>query len=981
MLKTYTKGLVGILLLLICSCFAGTSFAQTSISGKITDAETGEGLVGVNILVKGTVTGTVTNVDGAFKLQTTVALPFKLAITAIGYSSQEIEVKENNQVIELKLSSQAMMLGQEVVVSASKVEEKILESPVTVEKMDILAIRNTPAPSFYDALQNIKGVEMSTQSFTFKSFNTRGFNANGNVRTVQMIDGMDNQAPGLNFPLGNIVGMSELDLESMELLPGAASALYGPNAINGILLMNSKNPFNYQGLSAYVKTGLMSDDNRTQANSGMYDVAVRYAKAFNDKFAFKVNINYVRADDWQSYDYRDQGLINGTNINTGTRNGNVGYNGVNVYGDETNVNMLSSLAPALATNTTLRGLSGLTGQSVPSLINLLIPNVNVSRGGYNEVDLANYKAESIKLNAALHYRISEKVEALVQGSFGTGTTVYTGADRYSLTGFYLAQFKAEIRGANFYVRAYTTMENSGDSYAIGTLGVGINEAWKPSSTWFPQYFQTYASSAIGAFGLGLQSQIAQGVNPAQAFANSVAAVNQGSAGFHQNARSVADQGRFLEGSAEFNNAAAGVKSRPIPGNAQGVGAKFTDKTNMYQFEGMYNFSNQIKFAEIIVGANYRIYDLNSEKTLFALQDDGNEFTIYEYGGYIQASKKLFEDKLKLSGSVRYDKNQNFEGQFNPRASAVFTFAKTHNIRASFQTGFRIPTTQNQYIDLATPQARLTGGLPLFQSRYNMINNPVYTIASVTAFGAALQAGQSPATAVGLLKKFEFREFKPERILSYELGYKGLIANKLLVDAYYYHNTYTNFIGTAIVAQTQTVGAPVTALLSGTTRNVYSFPATQSFDVKAQGWALGLDYQLPKGYNIGGNVSYNELLNESDIEAGGSQSEFNSSPYRFNINFANRNAYKNLGFSVAYRWQDQLVWQSSFVGQSIANTRQSIVPAYGALDAQVSYKMPKQKLLFKLGGANLFGKPYTQAWGNPSIGTMYYLQVTFDQALN
>lgn len=106
--------------------------------------------------------------------------------------------------------------------------------------MGLQAIKSAPAPSFYDALANLKGVEMSTQSLTFKSVNTRGFNANGNTRMVQMIDGMDNQAPGLNFSVGNIVGITELDLENAELIPGAASALYGPNAINGIVLLNSK---------------------------------------------------------------------------------------------------------------------------------------------------------------------------------------------------------------------------------------------------------------------------------------------------------------------------------------------------------------------------------------------------------------------------------------------------------------------------------------------------------------------------------------------------------------------------------------------------------------------------------------------------------------------------------------------------------------------------------------------------------------------
>jgi outer membrane receptor protein involved in Fe transport len=328
----------------------------------------------------------------------------------------------------------------------------------------------------------MKGVEMSTQSLTFKSFNTRGFNANGNVRTVQMIDGMDNQAPGLNFSVGNIVGISELDLESVELLPGAASALYGPNAINGILLMNSKNPFQYQGLSANVRTGIMDQKDRTTPGTGFYDFSMRYAKAINDKLAFKVNMSYLKADDWQANDFRDQSLLNASRLNRGDRVTNPGYNGVNVYGDETNVNM-NSVAQSM-----------ISAGALPAAVLPLIPQTFVSRTGYKESDIADYGTKSLKLNAALHYRINDRVEAILQGNYGFGTTVYTGADRYSIANFKLGQYKAELKGANWFLRAFTTQERSGDAFAVGIAAQGINEAWKPSSTWFPQYVGAFAQA-------------------------------------------------------------------------------------------------------------------------------------------------------------------------------------------------------------------------------------------------------------------------------------------------------------------------------------------------------------------------------------------------------------------------------------------------------------------------------------------------------
>ncbi|WP_448518607.1 TonB-dependent receptor domain-containing protein [Rhodoflexus sp.] len=1012
MLAKLTKQVCFVLGLLLL--MAAQAMAQTTVTGKITDAGSKDALAGVNIKVKDRVVGTITDSKGNFSLKVSSPPPFTLQISIVGYQSKEVEVTSDGMNLEIELSEQTIM-GQEVVVSASRVEESVLKSPVTVERMDIMQIRETPAANFYDALQNMKGVEMSTQSLTFRSFNTRGFNANGNVRTVQMIDGMDNQAPGLNFPVGNIVGISELDLESLELLPGAASALYGPNAINGIILMNSKSPFQYQGASAYVRAGLMNERNRLKpgttdeplGSTGMIDAAIRYAKSINDKLAFKINVGYLQADDWQASDVRDQSLLNGFNVSTGNRANNPGYNGVNTYGDETNVNLFASLfgngqpgtgaggtSPFLAAIAGFRypaGLPGiggasltqLTGQTPQQIFQAIIPNTFVSRTGYNERDLADYTTKSLKFNGALHYRLNDKVEAILQANIGAGTTVYTGADRYSLSNFSLSQYKAEVRGSNFYVRAYTTRENSGDSYAVGTLGAGINEAWKPSTTWFPQYFGAFGQNALTTYATTFAGALGQGRTPAEAVAAAAAAAQAGFNNFHQQARSIADQGRFLPGTPEFNRASEAVRSRAIPGNAQGVGARFTDKTSLYHLEGMYNFSNEIKFAEIIVGANYRVYALNSEGTLFALQDDGNEFNIREFGGYVQASKKLFEDRLKLTGSVRYDKNENFRGQVNPRASAVLTVAKDHNIRASYQTGFRIPTTQNQYIDLLTPQARLLGGLPLFRERYNMINNPVFTLQSVQAYGAALQRGVPEGEARNLLEQFQFREFEPERVRSFEVGYKSLIKNKLSIDAYYYRSTFLNFDGGAVVVQSRqplAADAPRLPLLSADTRNVYSFPVNSTEQLNSHGWALGLDYALPKGFAIGGNVSYNELLNTDQLPAG-FETAFNTPLYRYNLSLSNRNLVKNLSFSVNYRWQDEFVWQGTFVGPVIRGAQQSIVPAFSTLDAQVSLKIPSIKSIVKLGGSNLLNQSYTQAWGNPSVGAIYYLQITFDEFLN
>ena len=314
------------------------SFGQAKISGIITDADTKEPLIGVSVQVKNKIIGTITDTKGNFSLSTATPVPFSLVISSVGYQTMEVEVKSDVTSLNIALKEQSIM-GQEVVVSASRVEESVMRSSVTVEKMDLRTIQQSAAPSFYDGLANMKGVDVTTQGLLFKSVNMRGFGATGNPRIVQMIDGMDNQAPGLNFAVDNIVGMPELDVESVEVLPGAASALYGPNAINGLILMNSKSPFLYQGLSATIKSGIMNSSNRTNADGSALgitpfnDVAIRYAKAVNDKFAYKVNVSYLAAQDWQANDYTN---LNIGGVQNGTRGAGVNndYDGMNVYGDE-----------------------------------------------------------------------------------------------------------------------------------------------------------------------------------------------------------------------------------------------------------------------------------------------------------------------------------------------------------------------------------------------------------------------------------------------------------------------------------------------------------------------------------------------------------------------------------------------------------------------------------------------------------------------
>ena len=978
-----------------------SAFAQTILSGTVTDGSATP-LVGVSIQVKSKVIGTTTNADGQFTLHVNEQPPFTLVISSIGFRTQEIAINEAAAELAIVLEEQSI-LASEVVVSASRIEESVLKSPVSIEKLNVLGIRESPQPSFYDALQNLKGVEMSTQSLTFRSVNTRGFGANGNTRMVQLVDGMDNQAPGLNFPVGNVVGMSELDVESVELLPGAASALYGPNAINGLLLMNSKSPFTYQGISAYVKTGVMSAANRTQRNTGYYDVAVRFAKAFNDRFAIKANVAYLTADDWQATDYRDQSLTNGTGLtdNVGNVKGNPTYDGVNWYGDVgTNLYDIlyangmpgdgsdgSSAAMGAIFTTPIEQIGN---QTLPqfiagadpvaqigaarSIFQNMVPQYYQPAPGYSEQQLTGYPTKSLKLNASLHYRINDDIEAILQANWGKGSTVYTAADRYNIQNFTLGQYKAEVRGDNFFVRGYTTRENSGDAHALGVLGSLMSQRYLETAigTGAPAFVQNAYTQYAGAF-LTAYQQAAMGgadhmaaLTAAQTAANTYAGANREE--WMRSAMApalAATDDLYLPGGANFDASIADIKTRPIP-----AGANFLDRSNLYHVEAMYNFKRQIdpEVIELIAGANYRVYDLNSEGTLFALQDNGDEFNIREYGAYVQAGRN-FNDVFKLTASLRYDKNENFKGQFSPRVSGVLTVAENHNFRASFQRGFRIPTSQDQYIDLLTPQARLVGGLPLFRERYNMIDNPVYALSDVEN---------------GNITPYQFKEWEPEKVETYEIGYKSVIDNRLFVDVFYYYNRFLTFDGTAVLIQLKDPAGSLADLADPTRRNVYSMPMTAPLTIKNSGWGIGLDYLLGAGFTLTGNVSQNVLLNDDEIHEKDPSfvTSFNSPEYRFNIGLSNRDIKRTgWGFGLTFRHQTEFLWNGSIGTPAVNIARQSMIPAFSTFDAQISKKIPSIKSIVKLGGTNIGSKLYTTGWGNPSVGGMYYVSILFDELLN
>ncbi|MEJ6981500.1 TonB-dependent receptor [Pedobacter sp. P351] len=973
-LKSFFKSSLPLLILLQYS----SSFSQGNnfiiVSGTIVQQNTKEPLSQVNVQVKGSLAGASTNNKGEFKLQTKATYPFTLVFTSVGFEPQEFNVTSPQSKLNIALVTQTV-LAKEVVVTASRVAESILRSPVAIEKLDIRAIRESPAPTFYDALENVKGVQMTTSSLTFKVPNTRGFNIPNNFRFMQLVDGVDMQAATLGVPLGNAIGPTELDIASVEITPGAASALYGMNAINGMSNLLTKSPFNYQGLSLYQRTGLNHTDGTDNKASVLTESAIRYAKAFNNKLAFKINASYMQGTDWRSNTRLDQNPNNLKSANPAftelNGDNNVVFDGWNKYGDD-----------ALAGSNTV-SITGLTipGKTGPQTL-------TVARTGYYEVDLVDPKVDNLKFDAALHYRLNDHNELSYSYRVGKMDGVFQRGNKIKLDNVIVQNHKLELKGSNYLVRGYISTENTGDSYNVKPLADNLDIASGGSGSVWGAKFKS-----------SLQSHLNEGIDLATAT---------------KIARQDADASRVVPGTAAFNelkNTITGInnwdiKSSLIPDAPASGGAALVQKSRMYHAEAQWDLSSKVKVFDLLLGADGRIYEVIPDGNNFVdfsrsisernspLSDGSFGDNVYykKLGGFSQVTKTFFQDKLKLFGSLRFDYNPEFDPKFTPRLAAVYTPVPNNNFRFTFQQGFRFPALFEALSYVNNGRVKRVGSLSYINEGLGYLDNS-YTQSSVTNFNAAVRAaGNTDAAGLAnrdLLQIANLPKARPEKITSFEIGYKSILFNnKLVLDIDAYTNQYDGFLGQVqvFVPKGETIGSDA-AVIAMIDRNRDATTASGSNSAsKGQdryrvytnaknnynnfGSALGATYNFYHKYTISGNVSFNKIkANETnDIFVTG----FNTPEWSTNVSLGNREVVKNVGFSAVYKWQKEFLWESPLVTGTIS--------AINTVDAQVTYKIPKQKASVKVGGTNIFNKRFLQYAGGPSIGGIYYVALTIEGLL-
>ncbi|MCB9252394.1 MAG: TonB-dependent receptor [Flavobacteriales bacterium] len=924
------------------------SMAQ-NISGNVYDALTKQALPGATVKIKGTSVAASTDAAGYFTLPVS-NFPITITINYLGY--EDYSQKFNNQPsknLSIYLEEKTVDVS-EVEVISSRITEKEKESPITVESMGVKQIKEVSATTFYEGLGNMKGVDITAASLGFRVINTRGFNSTSPVRSLQLIDGVDNQSPGLNFSLGNFLGAGDLDVNKVDIISGASSAFYGPNAFNGVISMETKNPFLTPGLDFQTKIG----------ERQLKEISFRLAqvippKSGKDKLAYKICLYSMSAYDWKATNYNPSSDSKMGKDNPGR------YDAINIYGDE-------NLA---------------FGNDFTESVNKFeLPGLGMYyRNGYKEEELVDYNTNNLKLNTAIHYKITPQSQLIYGFNLGSGTTVYQGDNRYSLKNIRFWQNRLEwSQKDKFFLRFYSTQEDAGDSYDAVFTALRLNDATYNLGEWYNQYRSNwvllrYKRTVENLLGnqnydffrdsLSLDEWAKQIYDPFfEKNKDTLAKLHQQSLDFI-NTKSGASRLRYEPGTARFDSMFNVIRSK----NFTEQGTRFYDKSALYHLQGEYVFTP--KWAKVVTGFSSRLYRPDSKGTIFK-DTAGNTITNYEYGIYAGIDKKTSDKHWKFNLTARLDKNQNFDFLLSPAASVMYIPSQKNSFRLTVSRAIRNPTLADQYLYYNVGRAILIGNLSGFDS--------LISIESFDDYRENLD--------VKAIRYLNVKPIEPERVLTFEFGYKSEIRKRLFLDFGYYYSIYSNFIGYNIGMVTKF--DPVTRFPVGGIQ-VYRLAANSQDQVSTTGANFGFSYFFKK-YSFTGNYSYNEIfLKKSDDPI---VPAFNTPKNKFNLGLSGRElklpfiGKNRFGFNFNYKWIEGFEFTGSpqFSGY---------IRTYDMFDAQINYFFPKYYLTLKVGGSNLFGiYPFfrdgeenplktafdnrnTQVYGGPNVGRLAYISLLFE----
>lgn len=806
---------------------------------------------------------------------------------------------------------------QEVVVSSSRINEKLLYSPVSISRLDKSFFQRSSQSSFFDALENVQGVQLITPSIGFKVLNARGFSNTTNVRFSQLVDGVDMQSPHIGGPIGNALGPTDLDIDQVEIVTGIASTLYGMNTVNGLANLMTKSPFESLGFSFQQKLGFTS--------RFYWESNLRYAHLISPNLAFKINASLTQGYDWEANNLTDLNPLANSSTNLVGAD-NPGRDLVNMYGNES---------------------------SNRKTISLLGKSYVVSRTGYLERDVVDYSLQNTKGDVGISYRISPQATLNYTYHFALLDNVYQRSNRFRLQDYFLDQHVIQYQSPSLSMKLYTNAENTGNSYNLRSMAENIDRNFKSDAVWYADF--TKAFNSASALGTSVSDALKQ-------------------------ARITSDAGRYQPGTSAYQDVLAKLQqiNNWDLGAALKVQARLVHAEMQWNLS-QHAWLQKIKL-DLLLGADHRTYVIGSDGNYFVNPEKGNETGNILYaktGAYASFSKKLFDEKLRLGFVFRVDKNDYFKLTSNPRLTALFAPNAFHSVRIGYQEGYRFPSIFEAYSNINSGGVKRVGGLPVMSS--GVFENS-YLATSISAFQSAIltdvnKNGLTKTQAIvknkGMLVKNPYSYIEPEHLQSFEGGYRGvLLGNRLVIDLDFYYNQYRSFI-----AQTN-VNVPKTAMADSipfalndkNLQSPYRVWTNSKSEVTTSGASFGFNYRMKAAWVLTGNATYAKLdksENDDGLEDG-----FNTPDWVFNVGVSSTKLAKNWGAGINYRWQNTYYWQSFLVNEW--------VPAYGSLDAQVQYRFSSMPVSIKLSGTNVLNQPYYSFVGGPQIGSMYMLTVMLNK---
>ncbi|MDA0936219.1 MAG: TonB-dependent receptor [Bacteroidetes bacterium] len=945
-------------------------FAQTTINGSVVDEQTNEPLPGVNVVIKGTFSGVSSDFDGNFSITSEEQLPIILEVSYLGYGTKTVEVTSSVDPISISLTEGSDALD-EIVVSASRFAQKIFESPITVEKYTAKQISQTPSADYFNGLENVKGIQLQQGGLFINQVVTRGFATVYNEGFVTLVDMMNNMSPLFGFAMGNLVGLNELDVQSAEVIPGPASALYGADAYKGILFLNSKNPFEHEGISAYYRTGVTEQE--VAGQNTFTDIGVRLATKLGEKWAIKASLNHKKGTEWMPGEFAHQPIV-GQEIDPNYSKQAPDYNGLNIYGERAfpsafTWGLVGRLNPA----------AGILAAAAPEYFDTVMST------GYKDSDMVSNNAENSRGLFAIHFRPNSKTEISLSSLIGAGDSPLQGFGRYAIKGFQIEQHKLQIDSGRLNFRAYYTREKDGDSYQLSAAAAIV--ANHPTSNtadlsaaglgtlngyqgWFANYNLTYMGALAQANGLPgsllgigglIQNVIAPHIMMGGTSINQLTGLPGGNTMFaHNAARQAANQGMLMPGTSAFETAFNGAINNNLPVVSANPGAGIFDDTKTYNYELNYDLSGLSEKTDFLVGGSMRKTELNSKGTIYSDQDGPIEYT--ELGAYGQAVTRIFNDKVNLTASLRVDKHEFFDANITPRIAALIKLDQNRNFRVSYQTGFRNPTNQDQYIGLFAGDVTLFGTSPDNIGRYKgavvLSNGTPFQFTGDFVFNNAYnRLGQ----AVSL------DNVHAEKITSYDVGYRYQKSG-FSFDISAYYSIYNDKIGSTDVY------VPAIGLQGVTLQNflptgnfaIYQADSNADVDMKTYGLSAEMIKKLSDKFTMNVIYDYNKLDFNPAI---GSTFEAGFNTPEHNLKAGILGDFNKLSFNLSGRYTSEYLYEASFVD--------GMIDARTVLDAQVSYDVPSLKATFKVGGNNITGKEYFSVLGGGKIGSLYYASINFD----